>query len=153
MSTLERLGSGSRSRASAGRRTVALAIGAGLIACTATWAVGLKSGYAYAKQDAARVLAVGMANEIPLVPSWRAWADTPVQYSPPADLEMLFGVAASEVPYSGGMTTGDVWSGYQSRLRREFFGSDRIKVLNRDDSPAPRACPPDADGNRDHGDC
>jgi hypothetical protein len=38
---------------------------------------------------------------------------------------MLMNFAGGTIPGTGGMTTGDVWSGYQDRMRREFFNSEQ----------------------------
>lgn len=97
-----------------------LALGAAFLVAS-SWAVGMKAGYGYAKQDAARVLQMGLANESPAIPSWRAWADSNVDYEAPRDLALLFGITGYPLPGTGGMTTADVWNGYQRRVEREYF--------------------------------
>lgn len=141
MSVLERLNGGNRARRglSVSVRPVHLVLGLAAVALAiSAWAAGMRAGYGYAKRDAAAILAVGMENETPTVPEWRAWADTPVPYTPPADLALLFGVVGREIPYSGGMTTGDVWNGYQTRIQHEFFGLKPVAAASAD-TPAPPA--------------
>lgn len=123
MSVLERLnGSGRVGGAAVTLRPVHLLLAVGAVGLAASaWAVGMKAGYSYAKQDAALVLQVGMANEMPALPQWRAWADSNVSYTPPQDLALLFDAASRTIPGAGGMTTGDVWNGYQRRIERQYF--------------------------------
>lgn len=100
------------------------AIGLALLIGLAGWGLGARSGYGYAKKDAASIMQLsgGATYE---KPSWRGWMETPYAYNPPSDLDILMNMAGGTVPGTGGMTTGDIWSGYQTRMQVEFFGSDR----------------------------
>lgn len=97
-----------------------LALG-GLVLAAAAWASGMKMGYVYAKKDAAYVLRAPNPNPLVALPTWRAWADADVAYEPPEDLALLFNLTGREIPGTGGMTTGDVWNGTQSKMRDRFF--------------------------------
>lgn len=98
--------------------------GAILSAGIGGWAFGARSGYGYAKHDAASIMQLsGTASYTK--PSWRAWMAQPYPYSPPSDLDMVMSLAGGTIPGTGGMTTGDIWNGYQTRMQVEFFGSDR----------------------------
>lgn len=100
--------------------TVAALIGVGLVG----WGVGMRSGYTYAKEDAAAIMSLE-GGAIYTKPKWRGWADKPVQYDPPANIGMLMSIVGGTIPGTGGMTTGDVWNGTQDRLKREFFRDPR----------------------------
>jgi hypothetical protein len=92
----------------------------GVLACAVGWGVGMRSGYSYAKQDAAAIMQLeGGATYSK--PGWRQWADAPKSYEPPAQLGMLMSMIGGTIPGTGGMTSGDVWNGYQTRMRRDFF--------------------------------
>lgn len=144
-SVLERLNS---TKKTSGRDTLAITLRpAHLIGCLAliviaggAWGLGMRMGYVYAKEDVAYVLETSNPLAEKALPKWRAWADANVDYAPPADLGMIFDLTERLIPGTGGMTTGDVWNGYQERVRRAFFQRE-VKALPVA-GPAPRA--PDA---------
>lgn len=92
----------------------------GVLACAVGWGVGMRTGYGYAKKDAAAIMQLeGSATYTK--PDWRRWADAPQSYEPPAQIGMLMSIIGGTVPGTGGMTSGDIWNGYQTRMQREFF--------------------------------
>lgn len=102
-----------------------LPVAVGVVACAAGWGVGMRSGYTYAKQDAAAIMSLeGGATYAK--PNWRAFADKPVQYDPPLQTGLLMSMIGGTIPGTGGMTTGDIWHGSQNRMRREFYRDPRV---------------------------
>lgn len=124
MSVLARMSGGAKARPVAIDLRTVTAVGGIALAALVGWAAGAHSGYSYAKEDAAAVMRLS-GGETHQRPSWRAWMASPYDYEPPSDLDMLMNVAGGTIPGTGGMTTGDVWSGYQDRIRREFFNSEQ----------------------------
>lgn len=132
-------------------RTI-VAVAAVGIAGIAGWAYGARSGYDFAKRDAASIMRLS-GGATYTKPAWRGWMDSPFAYEPPSDLGLLMDVVGGTIPGTGGMTSGDVWNGYQTRMQREFFGLVPANPKARTDDIARPACPPDENGNRDHGNC
>lgn len=178
-STLERLNS-TKKRSKSASMTITIrpahVVGAAvlLVAIGVSWGAGMRMGYIYAKKDVAYVLETPNPEASVALPKWRAWADQNVRYTPPSDLGMIFDLAGRTIPGTGGMTTGDIWNGYQDRLGRAFFerkakrypdvgpakpapkrlaGSvataDEPAAIASDASEARPACPPNAQGHRD----
>lgn len=96
----------------------------GVLACAVGWGIGMRSGYTYAKRDAAAIMSLE-GDATYAKPKWREWADKPVEYDPPANIGMLMSMVGGTIPGTGGMTTGDIWNGTQDRLKREFFRDPR----------------------------
>ena len=124
MSVLARTTGGSKARSVAIDLRTLAAVGGIALAASVGWGVGAHSGYSYAQEDAAAIMRLSGGDTYQR-PSWRGWMVSPYDYDPPSDLDMLMNFAGGTIPGTGGMTTGDVWSGYQDRIRREFFNSDK----------------------------
>ncbi|HBI19676.1 MAG TPA: hypothetical protein DDY79_10305 [Brevundimonas sp.] len=90
----------------------------------ASWSVGARAGYGFAQRDAAEIMQDSSGNGYQKA-AWREWMSGSQRYEPPGDLAALMTLAGGTIPDTGGMTTGDIWNGYQMRMQREFFRDAR----------------------------
>jgi len=120
MDALQRINGSVKRQRSSGLPVLGIAA-CGVVAVAASWAIGMKMGYAYAKKDAVYVLTTSNPYKDRPFPAWREWADSRVDYEPPADPGQIFDVFSVPLPGGDGITTADVYNGYQARLKRAYF--------------------------------
>jgi hypothetical protein len=134
-SALERMNSPTRKRT--GLSSLLVIVGV-LSLAAAGWAVGLRMGYGYAKRDVATIAGASADQDVPAIPEWRRWADADIAYRPPSYETGLFNAAALPLPGGDGITTADVFNGYQRRLESTFFNR-RGTAPRFEAAPVPKA--------------
>lgn len=123
MSVLARMSGGPSAKFAKSTMPTAKAVSALFCVGLIGWGIGARAGYGFAQKDAAAIMRDTSGSGFK-ESSWREWMAGSQQYEPPSDLAALMTLGGGTIPGTGGMTTGDIWNGYQMQVKRQFFNDN-----------------------------